>query len=64
MKTEDMANAVKDNAYEIAINVKVAEELIKEKGVEGRSKDILEAVAYESITRQIFGNDNKKRGEL
>ena len=64
MNTEDIARAVIDKAYEIAINIKVAEKLIKEKEAEGHSKDLLEAVTYEAITRQIFGEDSKKGGEV
>ena len=60
MNAENIAEIIKENAYEIAVEIKVAEELIKKDKLEGKSLDIMGAVAYDHIIREIFGKEYRK----
>jgi len=56
MTTQEIEEAIKFNAHDIAVEIKVAEDL--QNSQESRfSRDCAKAAAYEQIREMIFGGD-------
>ena len=60
MTTQHIANAIETNAYDIAVEIKVANDFINR--TENKvTKEIAKAVAYDTIAKLIFGGDQDER---
>ena len=58
MTIQDIAEAIKFNAYDIALEIKEAEEAISKEDNE-RTKDFQRAAAYNNILDLICGGDQE-----
>ena len=60
MTKQDIADSIRRNAYDMAVEIKVAEDFIN-RAENKFTKEIAKAVAYDTIAKLIFGGDQDER---